>query len=101
MTVIMLFISSGPGMMSSTMSSGGRQDPPGQPAFSSDYLSGEGEWTESHVVDSNFITLPTVTGENLCKHFGDSFWAQSSTAFSKIWSFKLSERRFMQGMLIG
>ncbi|XP_047444730.1 microtubule-associated protein 4 isoform X2 [Mugil cephalus] len=31
---------SGPGMMSSTMSSGGRQDPPGQPAFSSDYLSG-------------------------------------------------------------
>ncbi|TKS80318.1 Microtubule-associated protein 4 [Collichthys lucidus] len=31
---------SGPGMMSSMMSSGGRQDPPGQPAFSSDYLSG-------------------------------------------------------------
>ncbi|KAI3374465.1 hypothetical protein L3Q82_006285 [Scortum barcoo] len=33
-------IFSGPGMMSSVMSSGGRQDPPGQPAFSSDYLSG-------------------------------------------------------------
>ncbi|XP_075934581.1 uncharacterized protein LOC142934076 [Anarhichas minor] len=31
---------SGPGMMSSMMSSGGRQDPPGQPAFGSDYLSG-------------------------------------------------------------
>ncbi|XP_035860774.1 microtubule-associated protein 4 isoform X4 [Sander lucioperca] len=31
---------SGPGMMSSMMSSGGRQDPPGQSAFSSDYLSG-------------------------------------------------------------
>ncbi|XP_033960216.1 microtubule-associated protein 4 isoform X3 [Pseudochaenichthys georgianus] len=31
---------SGPGMMSSMMSSGGRQDPQGQPAFSSDYLSG-------------------------------------------------------------
>uniref|UniRef100_UPI0037E8D77D microtubule-associated protein tau-like isoform X1 n=1 Tax=Semicossyphus pulcher TaxID=241346 RepID=UPI0037E8D77D len=31
---------SGQGMMSSMMSSGGRQDPPGQPAFSSDYLSG-------------------------------------------------------------
>ncbi|KAM9323170.1 uncharacterized protein KZ484_021290 [Pholidichthys leucotaenia] len=30
---------SGPGMMSSMMS-GGRQDPPGQPAFGSDYLSG-------------------------------------------------------------
>lgn len=100
--MIMLFISSGPGMMSSMMSSGGCQDLPGQPAFSSDYLSGEGEWAESRVVDSNFITLPpTVTGENLCKHFGDSFWAQSSRAFSKIWSFKLSERRFMQGMLIG
>uniref|UniRef100_A0A669BV73 Microtubule-associated protein n=1 Tax=Oreochromis niloticus TaxID=8128 RepID=A0A669BV73_ORENI len=31
---------SGPGMMSSMMSSGGCQDLPGQPAFSSDYLSG-------------------------------------------------------------
>ncbi|XP_070830907.1 microtubule-associated protein 4-like isoform X1 [Chaetodon trifascialis] len=31
---------SGPGMMSSMMSSGGHQDSPGQPAFSSDYLSG-------------------------------------------------------------
>ncbi|KAM6989743.1 uncharacterized protein LKV04_009336 isoform 1-T1 [Tautogolabrus adspersus] len=31
---------SGQGMMSSMMSSGGRQDPPGQSAFSSDYLSG-------------------------------------------------------------
>ncbi|XP_034052129.1 microtubule-associated protein 4 isoform X6 [Gymnodraco acuticeps] len=31
---------SAPGMMSSMMSSGGRQDPQGQPAFSSDYLSG-------------------------------------------------------------
>ncbi|XP_028282754.1 microtubule-associated protein 4-like isoform X3 [Parambassis ranga] len=31
---------SGPGLMSSMMSSGGRQDPPGQPAFGSDYLSG-------------------------------------------------------------
>ncbi|KAM8728575.1 uncharacterized protein map4l isoform 4-T4 [Acanthopagrus schlegelii] len=31
---------SGPGMMSSMISSGGRQDPPGQPAFSSDYMSG-------------------------------------------------------------
>ncbi|XP_034559559.1 microtubule-associated protein 4 isoform X2 [Notolabrus celidotus] len=31
---------SGQGMMSSMMSSGGRQDPPGQPAFGSDYLSG-------------------------------------------------------------
>ncbi|XP_032386823.1 microtubule-associated protein 4 isoform X2 [Etheostoma spectabile] len=31
---------SGPGMMSSMMSSGGRQDPPGHSAFSSDYLSG-------------------------------------------------------------
>ncbi|XP_077954988.1 uncharacterized protein LOC120816481 isoform X4 [Gasterosteus aculeatus] len=30
----------GPGMMSSMMSSSGRQDPPGQAAFSSDYLSG-------------------------------------------------------------
>uniref|UniRef100_A0AAQ4QA11 Microtubule-associated protein n=1 Tax=Gasterosteus aculeatus aculeatus TaxID=481459 RepID=A0AAQ4QA11_GASAC len=30
----------GPGMMSSMMSSSRRQDPPGQPAFSSDYLSG-------------------------------------------------------------
>ncbi|KAJ3594900.1 hypothetical protein NHX12_004205 [Muraenolepis orangiensis] len=32
--------SSGPGMMSSMMSPGGRQDPAGQPAFGSDYLSG-------------------------------------------------------------
>ncbi|XP_071348044.1 microtubule-associated protein tau-like isoform X7 [Trachinotus anak] len=31
---------SGPGMMSSMMSSGGYQDPPGKPAFSSDNLSG-------------------------------------------------------------
>uniref|UniRef100_A0A3Q1EQ46 Microtubule-associated protein n=1 Tax=Acanthochromis polyacanthus TaxID=80966 RepID=A0A3Q1EQ46_9TELE len=31
---------SSPGMMSSMMSSGGRQDPPGQPSFGSDYLSG-------------------------------------------------------------
>ncbi|KAM8850372.1 uncharacterized protein AB9W97_021578 isoform 5-T5 [Spinachia spinachia] len=31
---------SSPGVMSSMMSSSGRQDPPGQPAFSSDYLSG-------------------------------------------------------------
>ncbi|KAM9845435.1 uncharacterized protein ACBR49_012168 [Aulostomus maculatus] len=30
----------GPGVMSSMMLSGGRQDPPGQPAFSADYLSG-------------------------------------------------------------
>ncbi|XP_017276316.1 microtubule-associated protein 4 isoform X1 [Kryptolebias marmoratus] len=31
---------SGPGIMSTMMTSGGRQDPPGQPAFGSDYLSG-------------------------------------------------------------
>ncbi|KAM4728295.1 uncharacterized protein FYW61_011353 isoform 2-T2 [Anableps anableps] len=31
---------SGPGLMSSMMSSVGRQDPPGQPTFSSDYMSG-------------------------------------------------------------
>ncbi len=30
------------------MSSGGRQDPPGQPTFSSDYLSGEGGGRFSH-----------------------------------------------------
>nr|XP_020480218.1 microtubule-associated protein 4-like isoform X1 [Monopterus albus] len=34
---------SGPGMMSSVMSSGGRQDPPGQHVFSSDYLSGSSQ----------------------------------------------------------
>ncbi|XP_054624322.1 microtubule-associated protein 4 isoform X3 [Dunckerocampus dactyliophorus] len=31
---------SGPGMMSPMMQTGGRQNPPGQPAFTSDYLSG-------------------------------------------------------------
>lgn len=32
-------------MIPSVMSSGGRQDPPGQSGFGSDYLSGEGEGT--------------------------------------------------------
>lgn len=40
-------------MMSSLMSSG-RQDPPGQPAFSSDYLSGEGRG--SVVIDHSIST---------------------------------------------
>ncbi|RVE62004.1 hypothetical protein OJAV_G00173050 [Oryzias javanicus] len=49
---------SGPGMMSSMMSSG-RQDPPGQPAFSSDYLSGPmmggmtGQWSLNKSKDSS------------------------------------------------
>ncbi|XP_078790244.1 uncharacterized protein map4l isoform X6 [Oryzias latipes] len=49
---------SGPGMMSSMMSSG-RQDPPGQPAFSSDYLSGPmmggmtGQWNLNKSKDSS------------------------------------------------
>uniref|UniRef100_A0A3P8NL05 Microtubule-associated protein n=1 Tax=Astatotilapia calliptera TaxID=8154 RepID=A0A3P8NL05_ASTCA len=49
---------SGPGMMSSMMSSGGRQDPPGQPAFSSDYLSGPmrgmtDQWSLNKTKDSS------------------------------------------------
>ncbi|KAM6919262.1 uncharacterized protein map4l isoform 2-T2 [Xenentodon cancila] len=50
---------SGPGMMSSMMSSGGRQDPPGQPPFSSDYLSGSmmggmtGHWSLNKTKDSS------------------------------------------------
>uniref|UniRef100_A0A3P9LT44 Microtubule associated protein 4 like n=1 Tax=Oryzias latipes TaxID=8090 RepID=A0A3P9LT44_ORYLA len=49
---------SGPGMMSSMMSSG-RQDPPGQPAYSSDYLSGPmmggmtGQWNLNKSKDSS------------------------------------------------
>uniref|UniRef100_A0A668W480 Microtubule-associated protein n=1 Tax=Oreochromis aureus TaxID=47969 RepID=A0A668W480_OREAU len=49
---------SGPGMMSSMMSSGGRQDLPGQPAFSSDYLSGPmrgmtDQWSLNKTKDSS------------------------------------------------
>uniref|UniRef100_A0A671WMJ6 Microtubule-associated protein n=1 Tax=Sparus aurata TaxID=8175 RepID=A0A671WMJ6_SPAAU len=50
---------SGPGMMSSMMSSGGRQDPPGQPAFSSDYMSGPimggraDQWSMNKTKDSS------------------------------------------------
>ncbi|XP_041848060.1 microtubule-associated protein 4 [Melanotaenia boesemani] len=50
---------SSPGMMSSMMSSGARQDPPGQPAFSSDYLSGPmmggmtGQWSLNKTKDSS------------------------------------------------
>ncbi|XP_042283898.1 microtubule-associated protein 4 isoform X3 [Thunnus maccoyii] len=50
---------SGPGMMSSTTLSGGRQDPPGQPAFSSDYLSGPtmggmtDQWSQNKTKDSS------------------------------------------------
>ncbi|KAM4556902.1 uncharacterized protein V3H82_016753 isoform 1-T1 [Fundulus diaphanus] len=50
---------SGPGLMSSMMSSVGRQDPPGQPAFSSDYLSGPvmagmtGQWSLNKTKDSS------------------------------------------------
>ncbi|KAM4551680.1 uncharacterized protein PAE49_015366 isoform 7-T7 [Odontesthes bonariensis] len=50
---------SGAGMMSSMMSSSGRQDPPGQPAFSSDYLSGPmmggmtGQWSLNKTKDSS------------------------------------------------
>ncbi|XP_030608123.1 microtubule-associated protein 4-like [Archocentrus centrarchus] len=48
----------GPGMMPSMMSSGGRQDPPGQPAFSSDYLSGPmggmaDQWSLNKTKDSS------------------------------------------------
>nr|XP_046263735.1 microtubule-associated protein 4 [Scatophagus argus] len=52
---------SGPGMMSSMMSSAGRQDPPGQPAFSSDYLSGPmmggmtDQWRLIKTKDSSFL----------------------------------------------
>ncbi len=38
------------------MSSGGRQDPPGQPAFGSDYLSGEGGGSASYL-SHGFHTL--------------------------------------------
>uniref|UniRef100_A0A3Q2D987 Microtubule associated protein 4 like n=1 Tax=Cyprinodon variegatus TaxID=28743 RepID=A0A3Q2D987_CYPVA len=50
---------SGQGMMSSMMSSVGRQDPQGQPAFSSDYLSGPvmggmtGQWSLNKTKDSS------------------------------------------------
>ncbi|XP_065810444.1 microtubule-associated protein tau isoform X7 [Labrus bergylta] len=50
---------SGQGMMSSMMSSGGRQDPPGQSAFSSDYLSGPmmggktDQWSQNKAKDSS------------------------------------------------
>ncbi|XP_030220081.1 microtubule-associated protein 4 isoform X5 [Gadus morhua] len=52
---------SGPGMMSSMMSLGGRQDPAGQPAFSSDYLSGpknlvgggSDPWSQTKTKDSS------------------------------------------------
>uniref|UniRef100_A0AAV2JRP8 Microtubule-associated protein 4 n=1 Tax=Knipowitschia caucasica TaxID=637954 RepID=A0AAV2JRP8_KNICA len=52
----------GSGMMPSIMSTGGRQDPPGQPAFSSDYLSGPmmggmggkgGQWSPNKPKDSS------------------------------------------------
>lgn len=46
----------GPGMMSSMMSSG-RQDPPGQPAFSSDYLSGECLSLQEFILFSFYIFL--------------------------------------------
>ncbi|XP_035769162.1 microtubule-associated protein 4 [Neolamprologus brichardi] len=61
---------SGPGMMSSMMSSGGRQDPPGQPAFSSDYLSGPmrgmtDQWSLNKTKDSSkpdsFLVPPFQT----------------------------------------
>lgn len=45
--------------MSSMMSSGGRQDPPGQPAFGSDYLSGEGDWSAINAHCVYYITLDT------------------------------------------
>ena len=42
MMSLLLSFPTGTGMMSSMMSSpGGRQDPPGMPAFSSEYMSGE------------------------------------------------------------
>ncbi|XP_043991446.1 microtubule-associated protein 4 isoform X5 [Gambusia affinis] len=50
---------SGSGLMSSMMSSVGRQDPPGQPAFGSDYLSGPvmggmtGQWSLNKTKDSS------------------------------------------------
>ncbi|PWA25453.1 hypothetical protein CCH79_00005112 [Gambusia affinis] len=49
----------GSGLMSSMMSSVGRQDPPGQPAFGSDYLSGPvmggmtGQWSLNKTKDSS------------------------------------------------
>lgn len=43
-------------MMSSMMSSVGRQDPQGQPAFSSDYLSGEG-WRSASVTENTITVL--------------------------------------------
>ncbi|XP_062284721.1 microtubule-associated protein 4-like [Scomber scombrus] len=50
---------SGPGMMSSSMLSGGRQDPTGQSAFSTDYLSGPtmggmtDQWSQNKTKDSS------------------------------------------------
>ncbi|XP_077412038.1 uncharacterized protein LOC144042874 isoform X2 [Vanacampus margaritifer] len=50
---------SGLGMTSSVMLPGGRQDPPGQPAFTSDYLSGPmmggmtGQWGQNNTKDTS------------------------------------------------
>ncbi|KAF7222849.1 microtubule-associated protein 4 isoform X2 [Nothobranchius furzeri] len=56
---------SGPGMMSTMMTSGGRQDPPGQPAFSSDYLSGFSQSGMGGTMGSSLPPLQTTMSSNL------------------------------------
>uniref|UniRef100_A0A1A8H774 Microtubule-associated protein n=1 Tax=Nothobranchius korthausae TaxID=1143690 RepID=A0A1A8H774_9TELE len=56
---------SGPGMMSTMMTSGGRQDPPGQPAFSSDYLSGFSQSGMGGTMGSSLPPFQTTMSSNL------------------------------------
>ncbi|XP_076600827.1 uncharacterized protein LOC143329053 isoform X7 [Chaetodon auriga] len=56
---------SGPGMMSSMMSSGGHQDSAGQPAFSSDYLSGFSQSGMGGTVGSSMPPFQTSMSSTL------------------------------------
>lgn len=53
------------------MSSGGRQDPQGQPAFSSDYLSGEGEGRECYLcITQLFYFSVSTCAKSVQSHMG-------------------------------
>ena len=73
-------------MMSSMMSSGGRQDPPGQPAFSSDYLSGEGGGSAAYLPHSFHTSVSTKCAQSTCvvaeAHGGCSSPCRSLTALT-------------------
>ncbi|CAL8278038.1 unnamed protein product [Lota lota] len=78
---------SSPGMMSSMMSSGGRQDPAGQPAFSSDYMSGpknlmgggSDPWSQTKTKDSSMTDSMLGLGMGMGAGMPPSFQSTMSS----------------------